>query len=231
MIKTNEKKVNTTADSSYKLKQLVIMSLVAAIAYVVTFVCRLPIMPSAPFLDLEFKSAIILIGAYIFGPLSGLIMTAVVCLIEMVTFSTTEIIGFIMNFIATTCLVVPASYAYKKKSSTVSVVVGLIIGGIIMTVAMVAWNYFITPLYMGVPREAIAAMLVPVFVPFNLIKAGLNGGAALFLFHFVIAALKKARLIPERNTENNGGIVVAVIIAALTIATCVLAVLMINGVF
>ena len=53
----------------------------------------------------------------------------------------------------------------------------------------------------------------------------------MFLFHFVIAALKKARLIPERKSENKGGIVVALIIAALTIATCVLAVLMINGVF
>ena len=43
-----------------------------------------------------------------------------------------------------------------------------------MTATMVAWNYLISPLYMGVSREVVAAMLIPVFLPFNAIKSVIN---------------------------------------------------------
>ena len=39
---------------------------------------------------------------------------------------------------------------------------------------MVIANHFITPLFMGVPVEMVDAMLLPVILPFNLIKAGVN---------------------------------------------------------
>ena len=99
MVNTKKKQTKAVnpAESSYRVKKMVIMALIAAMAYVVVLMCRIPIIPAAPYLDLEFKSAIILIGAYIFGPLSGLVMSAVICLVEMVTFSTTGPIGCIMN--------------------------------------------------------------------------------------------------------------------------------------
>ena len=40
---------------------------------------------------------------------------------------------------------------------------------------MLLWNYLITPLYMvGTTRSMVAAMLPTVFLPFNLVKGGLN---------------------------------------------------------
>ena len=37
---------------------------------------------------------------------------------------------------------------------------------------MLLWNYLITPIYMGMDREEIVVpMLIPVFLPFNLVKA------------------------------------------------------------
>ncbi len=236
MTKTNEKqrKITTPAESSYRIKKMVILSLICAMAYVVVFVCRLPIIPSASFLDLEFKSAIILIGSYIFGPLSGLIMSLVICLVELFTFSSTGIIGCIMNILATVCFVCPASFIYKKKQNITGAIIGIIAGALCMTGAMVLWNYIMTPIYQGIPREAIAAMLLPVFVPFNLIKAGLNGGVALFVFRIAIVALEKANLIPknENLTDNKkGGIIGGIILGCFIILTCVLSVLAINGVF
>ena len=236
MVKTKEKQAKTInpAENSYRIKQMVILALISAIAYVIVMVCRIPIIPSASYLDLEFKSAIILIGAYIFGPLSGLVMSVVICLVEMVTFSTTGPIGCVMNVLATVCFVCPAAFVYKKKKNTAGAIVGIILGAVLMTIAMVLWNYILTPIYQGIPREAIADMLLPVFVPFNLIKAGLNGGIALFVFRFIIEALQKTNLIPKQNFEEKSkksGILGAAIIAALIIITCVLIVLAINDAF
>ncbi len=39
---------------------------------------------------------------------------------------------------------------------------------------MMVANHFITPAFMGAPVEVVDAMLLPVILPFNLIKAGIN---------------------------------------------------------
>ena len=51
---------------------------------------------------------------------------------------------------------------------------GLAVGCAFMTVSMLLWNYIVTPLFMGVPREVVASMLFTVFLPFNLLKGGIN---------------------------------------------------------
>lgn len=234
MIKNKQRQGIAPSESSYKIKKMVILALLSAMAYIITFVCRLPIMPSASFLDLEFKSAIILIGSFIFDPLSGFVMSIVICLLEMVTFSTTGVIGCIMNIIATVCFVCPAAYVYKKRKNTSGAIVGIVIGTILMTIAMLLWNYIVTPIYMGIPREAITAMLLPVYVPFNLLKSGLNGGIALFIFKFANQALQKTHLIPTQDDniqENKNSVIGAVIVSCLIITTCVLIILAYNGIF
>ena len=83
-------------------------------------------------------------------------------------------------------------------------VTGLIGGAVIMTGVMLLWNYLITPLYMGYPREAVAAMLAPVFLPFNLLKGFLNAGISLLLYKPVVGALRKAHLIEMSANPGSG---------------------------
>ena len=45
---------------------------------------------------------------------------------------------------------------------------------------MMVANHFITPYFMGVPVDVVDAMLLPVILPFNLLKAGVN---SLITFH------------------------------------------------
>lgn len=234
MTKHQKNETSLTAENSYTTKKIAILGVVAALAYVAVILCRLPIIPSVPFLDLEFKSAIILIGAFMFGPLAGFSISTVVCIIEMLTISTTGVIGCIMNILATICLVCPAAFIYKKKRTLSGAIAGLAVGAIAMTAAMVLWNYAITPMYMGVPREAVVQMLIPAFIPFNLIKAALNGSVALLLYKFVVTALRKAKLIPqEANSKERtkSAIIGSVIVSCLVILTCVLIILAFNGVF
>lgn len=228
-----EKTLRTKQDRSYQIKKTAILGLITAMAYVVTLVCRLPILPAVPFLDLEFKSAIILIGGLIFGPLSAFATTVAVCVIEMLTISSTGVIGCVMNILSTVCLVCPASFIYKRKRTMSGAVMGLSIGIALMTLAMVLWNYLFTPIYMGVPREIIVDLLLPAFVPFNLIKGALNGSVTLLLYKFVVTALRKANLIPKNDGYENrkvSALVGTTIISVLVIGSCVLAILAFNGI-
>ncbi|MBQ8795226.1 MAG: ECF transporter S component [Clostridia bacterium] len=226
--------ISVKKERGYKLKMLATLGMLAAMAYVITFICRVPIIPSVPFLDLEFKSAIILIGGFIYGPLPALAVTIVVCFLEMLTFSSTGFIGFVMNVLATAAFVCPAAFVYKKKKSLVGAIIGLSIGTALMTGVMLLWNYLVTPMYMHIPREQIMPLLLPAFLPFNVIKGALNSSITLVLYKFVVSALRKAKLLPqgdEKSQKKKTTFISAVILSALVIITCVLVILAFNNVF
>ena len=44
----------------------------------------------------------------------------------------------------------------------------------------------ITPFYMGYPREAVVELLLPAFLPINLIKGGLNAGITMLLYKPIV---------------------------------------------
>ena len=70
---------------------------------------------------------------------------------------------------------------------------------------MLLWNYIITPFYMGVPREVVAGMLMTVFLPFNLVKGGINAGLTLLLYKPIVNALRKAHLAePSKSGSQKG---------------------------
>ena len=119
----------------------------------------------------------------------------------MFTYSDTGIIGCIMNVLATVSFCCTASFVYKKIHTKKGAVIGLALGVVVLTAVMLLWNYLITPLYMvGFSRGQIAAMLPTIFLPFNLVKGGLNMAVILLLYKPVVTALRKARLMPESQT-------------------------------
>jgi len=100
-----------------------------------------------------------------------------------------------------------------------------------MTVGMLLWNYLITPLYMGVPREAIAKMLLPAFLPFNLLKGGLNAAFTMLLYKGASSTLRAARLLPKAETPTVPQKRVSVTLIALAvIATLILVLLVWKGI-
>ncbi len=227
------KKIATAEERSYRTKKIAILGLITAMAYVAVLFVRVPIIPAVPFLDLEFKSAIILIGAYIFGPLSGLCISVCVCIVEMFTISDTGVIGCIMNILATACFVCPAALIYKKRRKISGALIGLAAGTAAMTAAMILWNYIVTPMYMNVPREAVAQLLIPAFIPFNLLKSAINGSIALLIYKLVVTALRKQNLIPESNSPGNSskGVLIGTAAAGLLVLlTCALIIMAYNSV-
>ena len=131
------------------------------------------------------------------GPAAAAAVSLVVAFIEMITISTTGPWGFLMNFLATASFCCTACFIYKKHHTMKGAVLGLATGVVVLVVVMLLWNYLITPIYQGYPRELIAKMLLPVFLPFNAVKGGMNLAATLLLYKPVVTALRRAKLIPE----------------------------------
>ena len=160
-------------------------------------------MPSVNgFLDFDFKDVVICIGGFTFGPVAAAIMSIVVAFVEMITISTTGLIGFVMNVLATCGFCCTATFIYKKRHTMVGAVLGLSMGVVVLTVVMLLWNYFLTPIYQGLPRDAVADMLVPIFLPFNLAKGGMNMAATLLLYKPVVTALRKAGLVASSQSAQ-----------------------------
>lgn len=214
---------------------MVTCAMICAAAYVLVSISHHtmpPLLPSAPFLKYDPKDVVIAMGGLLFGPLPAMVISVVVSLLEMVTFSTTGWIGFVMNVLSTWVFVLPASLIYIKRKNLAAAVTGLALGTALMVVVMLLWNYLLTPIYMGMPRAAVAEMLVPVFLPFNLIKGSLNMAVTLLLYKPVVSALRAARLMPknEGSARQGKATVAAVLIAVFIIASCVLALLLMNDI-
>ena len=181
-------------------KKLATLAMLTALAYVVMYLSKL--MPSVNgFLDFDFKDVVLCIGGFVYGPIAALMMIVIVCVLEMVTVSHTDIIGCIMNIVATASFVCTACAIYKRKHTMKGAIVGLASAVVVLVVVMLAWNYFLTPIYQKIPREAVAAMLPTVFLPFNAVKGGLNMTVTLLIYKPVVDALRRAKLIPESTSQ------------------------------
>lgn len=216
---------------SNKTKKITFGAMLCAMAFVMVLVFRIPVVL---FLKYEPKDIIIALGGLIWGPAMAAIVSVVVSLIEMFTISDTGIIGFIMNVLSTCSFACTAAFIYKKKRTLTGAVTGLLVGSVFMIIVMMLWNYLITPIYMGYPREAVVELLLPAFLPFNSLKAGLNAGFTFLFYKPVVTALRKAGLLEENinssNKSNKKSAVGVTIVAILLVITCILFILSLNGI-
>lgn len=173
------------------VKKLTHMAVLAALSVIFVAVIHFPLFPSAAYLEYDPADIPILIGTFAFGPMVGIIITVVASLIQGITVSAAGgIYGILMHIIATGSYVIVAGniYKYKKKRSTA--VIALICGTLAMAVVMCFANLIVTPFYTGMPLSAVKAIILPVILPFNLLKAGINGIITLVLYKTVSRFIK-----------------------------------------
>lgn len=211
-----------------KTRTLVILAMLCAMAFILTAVGRIPVVL---FLKYDPKDIVIAIGGFLFGPLAALSVSVVTSIVEMLTLSDTGVIGLVMNILSSASFACVAAAIYQKKRTMRGALAGLAVGIVSMTAIMLLWNYLITPLYMHVERAQVAALLVPAFLPFNLVKGFLNAAATLLLYKPVVSGLTRAHMIAPSapsgmQKKNHIAIVCA---AAFVIATCVLCMLAMQG--
>ncbi|MBE7013383.1 MAG: ECF transporter S component [Ruminococcaceae bacterium] len=214
--------------NDFKIRRMTVIAMISAIAYVLMVMVRIPVVM---FLKYEPKDIIIVIGGFIYGPMAAFVASLLVSFVEFFTVSDTGVIGLIMNVLSTCSFACTAAFVYKAYKNIKGAVTGLVIGTIVMCGMMLLWNYLITPLYMNVPRQEVAKLLLPAILPFNLLKGTLNSVITFLIYKPVVKALRRAKLVA--TTENsspekrNIGVVV---VALLLFVTCILAIFAFRGI-
>ncbi|PYG87145.1 ECF transporter S component (folate family) [Ruminiclostridium sufflavum DSM 19573] len=164
-------------------KKLTTMGILIAISIIlIVSPLRFPF-PAAPFLEYDAGDIPILIGSFIFGPLSGILLTAVTSVIQAMTVSSASgWVGCFMHIFATSALVGIASGIYFKKKTLKWAVTGLVLGSLSMTAIMIVLNLIIDPIFYDMPIETVKQLIVPAILPFNIMKAGINSFITLIIY-------------------------------------------------
>ena len=170
--------MNTNKMSTSKIAKLAMMT---AVSIVLLLIVRIPF-PPAPFLVYDPADVPIYITAFAYGPIEGLIVTLVVCLIQAFMLGGDGLYGFLMHFVATGIVAVIIGLIYRKNKTRKTAVIALVTGVIVAVILMCIMNLIVTPLYMGAPVSTVVAMIPTVIIPFNLIKAGLNAVLTFLLY-------------------------------------------------
>ena len=178
------------------IKKLAAVAMFCALAFALTYI-KVPEL----FLSLEIKDAVIVLCTLLFGPISGLGIAVLVPFLEMVTHSSTGVYGFLMNVLSSVTFSMVAGLIYKYKKSFYGAIVGLVSGIFAVTAVMVLANLLITPYYMGTTVQAVAELIPKVLLPFNFVKATLNGAIVLLLYKPLSNVLKRTGFLPSGLTE------------------------------
>ncbi len=158
------------------------MAMLAAISIVLVFLVHFPIVPAVPFLEYDPADVSVLIGAFAFGPVAGIVITVIASIIQGFTVSAQGgIFGIIMHILATGTLVLVAGNIYRVKKTIKGAILALLAGALSMVAVMAIANIILNPIFYGMPREAVYALL-PAIITFNLAKAGINSVITLLVY-------------------------------------------------
>ncbi|MBC1357223.1 ECF transporter S component [Listeria booriae] len=172
----------------YSLKTFVSIAVLGAVAFVIMLI-QFPLLPSAPFLKLDFSDVPAAIGGLLFGPLAIILIEFVKNVLEyLVTGSFVGVpVGELANFLSGICFVLPIYYVFRYARSTKAMILGAGIGTVTLTVVISLFNYFVLlPFYItvgGLPAGTnIAALVTTAIIPFNLLKGVVVGAVFILVY-------------------------------------------------
>lgn len=168
-----------TNTNKWDTRQLVTMALMCAIGVLLSFV-EFPLLPGVTWLKYDASAMPAMVCGFAFGPAAGLAVGYVGAIIHGILMA--DFSGAIMNILVVTGFILPAALVYRRSRTFKSGVVGLVLSAITATVMAILGNLVITPMWLGVPLDAVVAMILPILTPFNLIKAGINAVLTLIVY-------------------------------------------------
>ena len=159
--KIEKKKTGNTERilSTRKLTMVGMFSAIAAILMIFEF--PLPFAPA--FYKLDFSEIPVLITAFAFGPVAGVMVEFCKIVLNLLMDSTTTaFVGELANFMVGCSFILPASIIYLHKKNRKSAIIGCVVGTICLTVFGTSFNaIYLVPKFAelyGMPLEAIVGM-------------------------------------------------------------------------
>ena len=177
--------------SEKHLLRLCQAALLAAVAVVLVYFIHFPLIPAAPYLEYDMADVPVLLATLLFGPGWGLAILTVVSVIQAFLLGGSGWVGCVMHIIASGALVLLVGLIYGKSEKFSRLILGMALGVIAVVVLMIPLNLIFTVYFNGVPASVVQDMIVPVIIPFNLIKAGVNAVLTVILFRVLMPIFKR----------------------------------------
>lgn len=163
----------------WSTKQLVTMALMCAIGVILSFI-EFPLLPGVSWLKFDASNMPAMVVGFGFGPGAGVAVGIVIAIIHGLLLA--DFTGVLMNILTVTCFVLPAALLYRWKRTYPIAIFGLVLSIIAAMIGGIVGNLIVTPMYLGVPFDAVVALIIPVLVPFNLVKGLINSVLTLIIY-------------------------------------------------
>lgn len=185
-------------------KKLCTIGILSALAIVLNMVfVFLGIRLSAvSFLTYDPADIINVIVGFIFGPIYSFVMSIVTSFIQL-AYDPGSITDAFMNIVSTSTFSCTAAFIYKKLHNKKGAIIGLVSGSLACTLSMIIWNIILTPIFMGWDRQAVIDLVLPGFLPFNLIKCGINTAIVIMIYKPIITIFRNTSLLESKTTDSS----------------------------
>lgn len=163
----------------WETKELVTMALMCAISVILSFI-EFPLIPGISWLKYDPSCVPAMITGFAYGPGAGVVVGIVSVLIHTLIMG--DWVGGLMNVFIVLAMVLPSAVAYTRNRTFKSALAGLGVSVVVCIVVAIVSNLLIDPFYLGVPFEAVTALVVPALLPFNIVKSMLNSALTLVVY-------------------------------------------------
>ena len=183
------------------------LSLLSAIAVVLMYI-DFPVIPIFPWLKIDLSDVPALMGAFAFGPLSGVIIELMKNLLILIVKGTgTAFVGELANFLVGVALVWPAAMIYKRNKTKKTAILGMIVGILAMEIVGILANvYLLLPAYgMAMSKAELMQYVTVGLIPFNGIKAILVCGITYVLYKKMSVSVFKVEPMLDKPMKEKLG--------------------------
>lgn len=180
-------------------KNIAILSMLTAFAYIMQIIVRIPLVPAVGFMSYDTSDIFILLAGFIVNPLGAAIVAIVSGVLYAFTHGQHFLHGAIMNVASSIVFCCIAAAVYRKFKTFSSAMVGLGLAIVATVGVMVGLNLVLTPLFMGFPRDAVVGLILPGIVPFNLLKYSLSAALFVMIYSPSYKALQATGVLPKQT--------------------------------
>ena len=157
-----------SSKAAWSTRKLVLLALFTALSLILSFIEYDPSAVIAGFAACGFGVGAGLLVGVASAAIHGLIMG--------------DPWGSLMTIIAVACWIVPMALIYRTKRTRTTLLIGIIVGSILSLAGAIVGNLLITPIYTGTDVATVAAMIIPILLPFNALKIVINDVLAFVLY-------------------------------------------------
>ena len=169
----------------WSTRRIAMYALFVALAMVTSFI-EFPITP-VTWLKYDPSGIVCLIAGFAYGPAAA----AIVSVLGFVPHMFANPWGSLMAVLVALFLSVPAAFIYRKIRTRKGAAIGILVGAVLAIVVALVSNLIVTPIYAHMTYQAVAAMILPILLPFNVAKMAIHAVITFLIYKPISNLLSK----------------------------------------